>query len=565
MAISLDKARGKDQAAPLVDFVRKELIKDLKTGRYQKIATRFPPEPNGYLHIGHAKAICLNFEIAAEFNGVCWLRMDDTNPAKEDLAYVSAIQEDIRWLGFDWNEKLSFASDYFDRLYEIALKLVQKGLAYVDSQDSQTIRQQRGTFTAPGQQSPYRERSVAQNEALFMAMRAGDFSDGEHVLRAKIDMQHQNLSMRDPVLYRIRHAVHHRTGRDWCIYPMYDYTHCLSDAFEGITHSLCSLEFENNRVLYDWVLEAAEMAWRPRQIEFSRLQLEHTVLSKRHLNLLINEGCVAGWDDPRLPTLSGLRRRGVPAGAILELCNRAGITKKQHRLEVEYFEHHIRQHLGQQTKRAFAVTRPLLLIIDNWSEDKVEWLDAPWHPKHSEMGTRPICFARELYIEQDDFMLEPAKDYRRLAPGRDVRLRYGYIVRCNGAELNADGSIKEVHCSFYSNSRSGQDSSKIKASGVIHWLESKTALPAQLRFYNPLFENPDPESTEDISQGLNPQSLELCDQALIEPAVLKTESAAGPLQFERVGYFIRDPEDAEDGRPVFNRTVSLRDGWTKKG
>ena len=551
----------KASAAQPIDFIRKIIQDDLATGRHDQVVTRFPPEPNGYLHIGHAKAICLSFGIAAEFGGQCWLRFDDTNPLKEEEHYVQAIQRDLKWLGFDWQDRLSFASDYFPRLYEIAEALIEQNLAYVDSQTQEEIRHQRGTLTNPGQNSGYRSRSIAQNLALFHQMRAGAFADAEHVLRAKIDMAHSNINMRDPVLYRIRQAAHQRTGDAWCVYPMYDYTHALCDAFEGITHSLCSLEFENHRPLYEWMLKAANVSWRPRQIEFSRLQLEHTVLSKRKLDLLVKGEHVTGWDDPRLPTLASLKRRGVPAQAVINFCARVGVTKKQHIIEMASLEHSIRSVLENETVRAFAVTDPLPLIIDNWSDALPTQLTVPWHPNKPELGTRDIAFGRRLYIERDDFMLDPPKGYKRLSPNADVRLRYAYIVHCGKPELDSEGNIKAVHCTLHENSRSGEDNSGIKAKSVIHWLSAATAVPALLRLYDRLFQVPDSNRVEDFVQTLNPDSLVLCERACVEPAAI---GLSAPVQFERTGYFVLDQANTTPDRPVFNRTVALRDIWANR-
>lgn len=547
-----------------LDFVRNIIRADLDAGKHKTVVTRFPPEPNGFLHIGHAKAICLSFGIATEFGGRCWLRFDDTNPLKEEDLYVAAIQQDLKWLGFDWGERLSFASDYFERLYKVAESLIEQGLAYVDSQSQAAIRQQRGTLTLPGQNSRHRTRSAAENLELFRGMRLGDFGEAEHVLRAKINMANGNLNMRDPVLYRILHASHHRTGDSWCVYPMYDYTHSLCDAFEGITHSLCSLEFADHRPLYDWVLAAARTAHRPQQIEFSRLQLEHSVLSKRRLNLLVKDALVSGWDDPRMPTLAGLRKRGVPPAAIVDFCGRIGVTKKEHVIEMASFEHNVRATLERRVRRGFALLHPLKLIIDNLSATAPTMLEAAWHPNKPELGTRQIQFGSELYIEQHDFSLDPPKGYKRLTPGVDVRLRYGYILRCGEPELDAAGRVTAVHCTFYENSRSGQDTSGIRAKGVIHWLAASSAVPIRVNLYDVLFSMSNPNQADDISAAVNPDSLTICDTALAEPAVA-TVAKGRSLQFERIGYFIRDAEDTPDARPVFNRTIKLRNGRLKQG
>lgn len=548
--------------APPVDFIRKILRQDLQADEHLTIATRFPPEPNGFLHIGHAKAICLNFGVAQEFGGTCRLRLDDTNPLKEDTSYVEAIQEDIHWLGFDWSMAVSYASDYFEELYRIAEKLVQKSLAYVDSQRPEEIREQRGTLTTPGQDSPWRARDAAENLELLRQMRAGQFAEGEHVLRAKIDMTSDNLNMRDPILYRIRHVAHHRTGNNWCIYPMYDYTHALCDALENITHSLCTLEFEDNRALYDWMLEAADTSARPRQIEFSRLQLEHTLTSKRQLVTLIEQGKVTGWDDPRMPTLAGLRRRGVSPASIRNFCAKTGVTKKNHTIEMSSFEHSVRRELEHELPRAFALMNPLKLIVDNWPADEQLELSAPWHPQQSELGTRALIFSQTLYIERDDFSLQPPKGYKRLVQGADVRLRYGYILRCGEPEMDAKGEVQAVHCSIYKDSRSGEDNSGVRARGVIHWLSAVTAVPAVAHLYDRLFSVSDPGRARNVEETLNPGSLIVCDNALVEPEVARA-SARSAFQFERTGYFIRDAQDATDGRPLFNRTLTLRDTWSK--
>lgn len=549
-------------SAQSTDFIRKVIENDLASGRHKRVVTRFPPEPNGFLHIGHAKSIWLNFEVAEKYGGHCWLRMDDTNPAREDRFYEEAIQQDIQWLGFQWHQ-LSHASDYFDRLYELAKQLIEQGDAYVDSQPQEAIRAQRGTLTMPGKNSPYRDRSVDENMRLFEAMRDDKFGDGEQVLRARIDMTSPNINLRDPVLYRIRHVEHQRTGTDWCLYPMYDYAHCLCDVFEEITHSLCTLEFEDHRHLYDWILAAARTAMRPQQIEFSRLQLAQTVTSKRQLGELVATGQTAGWDDPRMPTLAGLRRRGVPAAAILDFCSRTGVTRKYHIIEAASFDHSVRACLEPRAPRAFAVLDPLKLVIDNWPAEESVTLPAPWHPDEKPgcySDVRQLSFGRDLYIERDDFSLNPPKGYRRLTPGADVRLRYGYIVRCGDPEFDDTGEVVAVHCTFYKDSRSGQDTSGIHARGVIHWLPMHACLPARVQLYDALF-----KAESEDSEGppvLNTDSLTIYDQAQVERVAV--EKARGEaLQFERLGYFIRDIQDADEDLPVFNRTLRLRDSKGK--
>ncbi|MDD3650584.1 glutamine--tRNA ligase/YqeY domain fusion protein [Immundisolibacter sp.] len=545
---------------PPTHFIRQIVEQDLARGKHTRIVTRFPPEPNGYLHIGHAKSICLNFGLAQEFGGVCHLRFDDTNPAKEDLEYVEAIQRDVRWLGFDWGDKLFHASDYFGQLYDYAVHLIEAGKAYVCSLSADDIRAYRGTLTEPGRDSPYRTRSVDENLDLFARMRAGEFPDGAHVLRAKIDMASPNLNLRDPVLYRIKHAPHPLTGNAWCIYPMYDYAHCVSDALEGITHSLCTLEFEDHRALYDWILDQLPVPCHPRQIEFSRLNLSYTVMSKRRLHELVEGGYVAGWDDPRLPTLSGLRRRGVPPGAIREFCARIGVTRKENVIDVAQLETCIREALEQDSPRALAVLRPLKVVIENYPAGDTEWLDAPRHPQRPELGSRRLPFGRELYIERDDFMPEPPRDFHRLAPGREVRLRFAYFIRCERVVTDpATGEVVELICSYDPATRGGSAPDGRKVKGTIHWVDAKHALPAEVRLYDRLFAVPDPTGHDDYLALRNPHSLEVLHGCLLEPALA---DADGTVQFERLGYFTPDP-DSRPGAPVWNRTVSLRDTWAK--
>ena len=549
---------------PGVDFIRARIIEDNATGRYNgRVHTRFPPEPNGYLHLGHAKSICLNFGVAKEFNGLCNLRFDDTNPTKEEQEYVDSIREDVRWLGGDWQDREFYASNYFEQLYTYAEQLITMGKAYVDDLSAEEIREHRGTLTAPGRESPWRNRSVEENLDLFRRMRAGEFADGERVLRAKIDMTSPNLVMRDPTLYRIRHAAHHRTGDTWCIYPMYDYTHCLSDSIEGITHSLCTLEFINNRELYDWVLETLG-AYRPQQIEFARLNLTYTVLSKRKLIQLVKEGHVRGWDDPRMPTLCGLRRRGVPAEALREFCSRIGMARADSTVEYSMLEFCVREHLNAHAARVMAVLDPVKVVIENYPEGQVEEFDMPYHPEDESYGSRKVPFARELYIERDDFRMEPPKKYHRLAPGAEVRLRYAYFITCREAILDDAGNVIELRCVYDPESRGGQSPDGRKVKGTIHWVSARHAIPAEVRLYDQLFaaENPNaaPEG-QTFLDHINPQSLAVVE-GLLEPA-LASLPVGEKVQFERLGYFCKD-RDSTDARPVFNRTATLRDTWAKQ-
>jgi len=535
------------------DFIRSRIARDQAEGRLsQGVVTRFPPEPNGYLHIGHAKSICLNFGVAEEFGGVTYLRFDDTNPVKESEEYVQAIQQDVAWLGFDWGDHLTHASDYFEQLYEFALELIDRGLAYVDSQSMEQIRETRGTLTEPGVESPHRGRSIAENRALFERMRAGEFADGEHVLRAKIDMASPNINLRDPVLYRIRHVHHQRTGDAWPIYPMYDYTHCICDALEGVTHSLCTLEFEDHRPLYDWVLDNISVNVHPPQIEFSRLGLEHTVMSKRLLNRLVDEGLVDGWDDPRMPTLAGLRRRGVPPSAIREFCRRIGVTKQDNTVEMSLLEFCIRQDLEAAAPRGMAVLDPLKVRLSNYHGDE-ELMTAPWHPQQPEFGEKQMPFGPELFIEREDFAEDPPPKYKRLVPGGLVRLRYGFILQCDEVIKDDAGRVVELVCRYFPESRSGADSSGLKPKGTIHWVAAHSAVPVTLRLYDRLFTVPQP-SGDRLAEDINPDSLEL-RQGFVEPAVVASEAAQ--FQFERQGYFCRDLALPA----TFNRTVTLRDSW----
>lgn len=544
------------------------MAEDVAQGKYDgKVMTRFPPEPNGYLHIGHAKSICLNFGVAEEFGGACNLRFDDTNPETEDIKYVQAIQRDVRWLGFDWHDRMYFASDYFDRLYRFAVQLIEAGKAYVDSLNDEEIRAMRGTITEPGNPSPYRDRSIAENLDLFERMRAGEFPDGAHVLRAKIDMASPNMKMRDPLLYRIRHASHYRTGDKWCIYPMYDFAHPLSDAIEGVTHSLCTLEFENNRDIYDWLMENTQQPPRPRQYEFARLNLDYTVMSKRKLLQLVGEGHVDGWDDPRMLTIAGMRRRGVTPEAIRTFSERVGVAKTNSRVETSLLEHCIRDDLNYRAPRVMAVLRPLRMVITNYPEHQVEQLDASYWPRDvPKEGSRKIPFSRVLYIEQEDFMEEPPEDYYRLAPGREVRLRFGYIVKCEKVVKDpATGAIMEVQCTYDPETRGGTVKGR-RVQGTIHWVSASHAVPAEVRLYDRLFSvsNPDdPEEGKTFKDYLNPKSLEVITGAWIEPSIVK-DKPGSRYQFERLGYFVSDREDSRADRLVYNRIIELRDSWAAK-
>ena len=548
-----------------VNFIRKIVEEDLAQGRCQEaVRTRFPPEPNGYLHIGHAKAICLNFGIAEEYGGKCNLRFDDTNPEKEEQKYAAAIQEDVRWLGFDWEDRLFHASDYFESLFQYAVELIKMGRAYVDSLSMEAIRARRGTLTEPGQDSPHRNRPVEESLELFHRMKAGEFDEGDHVLRAKIDMGSPNLNMRDPVLYRIREADHYRTGAAWRIYPMYDFTHCLSDAIEGVTHSLCSLEFEDHRPLYDWFIDNLAPPARPRQYEFARLNLEHTVLSKRKLLELVRERRVKGWDDPRMPTLSGLRRRGFTPRSIREFCERIGVTKSDAYIDMAALEHVIREELDANAPRRMAVLRPLKVVIDNYPENEEELLDAANHPQNSGLGSRQVPFAKALYIERDDFMEEPPRKFFRLAPGREVRLRYAYFITCNEVVKDADsGEVIELRCSYDPATRGGNAPDGRKVKGALHWVSAKHALRAEVRLYDRLFSAANPERDgDDWKAWLNPASEETLTNCFVEPGLAEV-AAEARFQFERLGYFCADRKDWRSEAPVFNRIVPLRDAWAK--
>ena len=546
------------------NFLHAIIEDDLASGRHTYVATRFPPEPNGYLHIGHAKSICLNFGLAERFGGRCHMRFDDTNPEAEEDEYVRSIQADVRWLGFEWGEHLYFASDFFERMYDCAEVLVRDGKAYVDSLDAEQISAYRGSLSEAGRPSPDRDRPAAENLDLLRRMRAGEFADGTYVLRAKIDLGASNMKMRDPLLYRIRHATHHRTGDDWCIYPMYDFAHCLEDAFEGITHSVCTLEFENNRELYDWVVEHTKQAWVPRQYEFARLALNYTTLSKRRLLRLVAEGHVDGWDDPRMPTVAGFRRRGVPAVAVRRFCDEIGVTKNNTVVDIGRFEHAIRDALNHEAPRVMCVTQPLKVVLTNYPEGALETLDASYWPHDvPKEGTRPVPFGRELYVERSDFALDPPKGFYRLTPGQEVRLRYGYVVRCDAAVTDDAGEVVEVRCTYDPASRGGRTADGRKVRGTIHWVAAETALPCELRQYDRLFRTERPGTgAADLLDELNPDSLSV-QRGFVEPSVAD-DPAGTRYQFERNGYFWADPVDSREDALVFNRIVALRDSWAKR-
>ncbi|MBE29657.1 MAG: glutamine--tRNA ligase [Acidiferrobacteraceae bacterium] len=552
-----------DQSSP-TNFIRQLVTADLGAGRYpQGITTRFPPEPNGYLHIGHAKSICLNFGLAEDFGGRCALRFDDTNPDRESPEFVEAIKADVQWLGFDWKERLYHASDYFEQLYTFAVELIDSGHAYVCDLSADEVRGTRGTLTTPGVNSPFRDRSCDENRELFEKMRSGEFPDGSRVLRARINMASPNLHLRDPTLYRIRYQTHHNTGDNWCIYPMYDFTHPLSDAIEGVTHSLCTLEFEDNRALYDWVLEHVTTPSRPYQTEFSRLSLEYTMVSKRLLTILVEQEVVGSWDDPRMPTLSGMRRRGYPPEALVDFCTRIGVTRNQQNVELSVLDNCVREALDPGTPRAFAVTRPLKIVIENYPEDEEEELEALNHPGDESLGTRSLPFCRELYIEHEDFQEDPPKKFFRLAPGREVRLRYAYLVTCTEVIKDSSGEIIEVRCTYDPETRGGNAPDGRKVKGTIHWVSARHSAQAEVRLYEPLFVDPEPHvsSEDDLKNALNETSLTTLDNVQVEPSL----AAAPPgsiFQFERLGYFCVD-RDSTDARRVFNRTVALRDSWAK--
>ena len=553
-----------DDTSPKLDFIRQIVADDLKTSKWGgRVATRFPPEPNGYLHIGHAKSICLNFGIAEEFNGLCNLRFDDTNPEKEEQEYVNSIIKDVHWLGFDWQDRLYYASDYFEQMYQYAVQLIKKGKAYVCDLTAEQIREYRGTLTEPGKNSPYRDRNFEENLDLFERMRAGEFPDGSRTLRAKIDMSHPNLNMRDPVMYRILHATHHRTADKWCIYPTYDWAHGLEDSIEKITHSICTLEFENHRPLYDWFLDQLSVH-HPQQIEFARLNLSYTVMSKRKLLQLVQQGQVAGWDDPRMPTICGLRRRGYSPESIRNFCNVIGVNKFNSTIDIALLEHCVREDLNKTSPRVMAVLRPLKVIIDNYPEGKVEQMEAINNPEDPTAGTREIPFSRELYIERDDFMENPPKKFYRLAPGREVRLRYAYFIRCTSVVKNDKGEIAELHCTYDPATKGGDapDGRKVKA--TLHWVSAQHAPDAEVRLYEHLFTKENPDDVlqgQDFTANLNPNSLKVLSGCKVEPS-LKDAKPLQRFQFERLGYFCVD-SDSSKGRLVFNRTVTLRDPWAK--
>ena len=562
-ASSTETASSTPENSVGLDFLHVRINQDNASGRFgRKVHTRFPPEPNGYLHIGHAKSICINFGLAQEYGGLCNLRFDDTNPVKEDTEYVDSIREDVHWLGGEWDDREYYASNYFDQLYAFAEQLIRDGKAYVDSQSAEEIRASRGTLTQPGTESPYRNRSIEENLDLFHRMRGGEFADGEHVLRAKIDMASPNVVMRDPTLYRIRHAEHHRTGDKWCVYPMYDFTHCLSDSLEGITHSICTLEFVNNRELYDWVLDALNV-YHPQQIEFARLGLTYTVLSKRKLIQLGKGGFVRGWDDPRMPTICGMRRRGYTPEAIRDFCSRIGVARAENLVEYSLLEFCVREHLNAIAPRTMAVLDPIKVVIENYPEGQVEWFDMPFSQDGSVEGSRKVPFSRELYIERDDFREDPPKKFHRLFPGSEVRLRYAYYVTCKDVIKDADGNIVELRCTYDPESKGGATPDGRKIKGTIHWVSVPHAVSAEVRLYEHLFTSPTPGNTPEgveFTDLLNPDSMRVVT-AQVEPALAEFP-AGSRVQFERLGYFCVDP-DSKPGAPVFNRTVTLKDSWAK--
>ncbi|MCH7826686.1 MAG: glutamine--tRNA ligase/YqeY domain fusion protein [Bacteroidetes bacterium] len=559
----MENSEEKDQ---INDFIRQIIKEDLKENKNDgKVHTRFPPEPNGYLHIGHAQAIWLNFGLAEEFNGKCNLRFDDTNPEKEEVEYVDSIMEDIKWLGYDWDIRLYYASDYFEQLYNFAVELIKKGKAYVDSLTPDEIKEYRGTPTELGKASPFRDRTIEENFDLFERMRAGEFEDGKHLLRAKIDMSSPNMNLRDPAIYRIRKVHHHRTGDEWCIYPMYDFAHGQSDALEGITHSICTLEFENHRPLYDWFLDNLSVPCHPQQIEFARLNINYTVMSKRKLLTLVENNIVSGWDDPRMPTLSGFRRRGYTPEAIKNFVERAGIAKRESIIDIALLEHSIREDLNKKTQRVMTVLNPIKVIFDNYPEDKTEELDAVNNPEDEKMGKRKITFSKEIYIEREDFMEDPPKKFFRLSPGNEVRLRYAYIIKCVSVINDENtGEVKEIHCTYDHETRSGMPQSKRKVKGTIHWISVNNSIEAEIRLYDRLFtvEEPTKDKEKDFIDFVNPDSLKILTNCKVEPW-LKNAKALDKFQFERRGYFCLDSKDSSSEKLVFNRTVPLRDTWAK--
>ncbi|EHD0097680.1 glutamine--tRNA ligase [Vibrio vulnificus] len=543
------------------NFIRQIIDKDLADGKHTSVHTRFPPEPNGYLHIGHAKSICLNFGIAQDYQGKCNLRFDDTNPEKEDIEYVESIKNDVSWLGFEWDDEICYSSNYFDKLYEYAVELINKGLAYVDELSPEQIREYRGTLTAPGKPSPYRDRSAEENLALFEKMRDGGFEEGKACLRAKIDMASSFIVMRDPVLYRVRFASHHQTGDKWCIYPMYDFTHCISDALEGITHSICTLEFMDNRRLYDWVLDNITIDCRPHQYEFSRLNLEYTVMSKRKLNQLVTEKLVNGWDDPRMPTISGLRRRGFTPASIREFCKRIGVTKQENMIEFSSLESCIRDDLNENAPRAMAVLDPVKLVIENFPAGELENLTVANHPNKPEMGEREVPFSREIWIEREDFREEANKKYKRLVLGSEVRLRGAYVIKAERVDKDDEGNITTIFCTYDSETLGVNPADGRKVRGVIHWVSADKGVPAEIRLYDRLFTVPNPAAADDFASTINPDSLTVMN-GFVEPSLVEAEAEKG-YQFERMGYFCADSKDSSKEHLVFNRTVGLRDTWAK--
>ena len=556
---------GEGETRESRDFIREIVERDLASGKHDgRVHTRFPPEPNGHLHIGHAKAICLDFGIADEYGGKCNLRFDDTNPTKENPEYVEGIKKDIRWLGFDWENRLYFASDYFEQMYDYAEELIRLGKAYVCDLSAEEVREYRGTLTEPGRNSPYRDRSVEENLELFRRMRAGEFEEGSRTLRARVDMAHPNMNMRDPAIYRILYKPHHRTGEEWCIYPMYDYAHCLEDSIERITHSLCSLEFEDHRPIYDWFLEQLDV-FHPQQIEFARLNITFTIMSKRRLGRLVEEGFVDGWDDPRMPTLSGLRRRGFTPEAIRDFIARIGVAKRDSTVDLSLLEHCVRDDLNRRATRYMAVLDPVKVVIENYPEGRVEELDFVNNPEDPDAGTRKVPFSREIYIDRRDFREDPPRRFYRMSPGKEVRLRYAYLVTCTGFETDDRGNVTEIRCTYDLRTRGGDAPDGRKVRGTLHWVSADHAGRAQVRLYDRLFRVPNPMATEeggDFTDHLNPDSLEVLEEVPVEPALLDTKPGQ-PIQFERVGYFCVDPIDSSDDVKVFNRTVPLRDTWRK--
>ena len=552
---------GIDPEHIATDFIREQIREDVYSEKQKTIVTRFPPEPNGYLHLGHALSICLNFSIAEEFGGMCNLRFDDTNPVKEEVEFIDAIQEDVKWLGFSWNNSPKFASDYFDQLYSWAEFLIEKGSAYVDDLTAEEMREYRGTLIEPGKPSPYRERGVDENLSLFRRMKAGEFVDGEKVLRARIDMSSGNINLRDPVIYRIIHATHPRTGDRWCIYPTYDFAHGQSDAIEGISHSLCTLEFADHRPLYNWFINTLPVPAKPNQYEFAKLQITHTILSKRRLTRLVAENYVKGWDDPRMATLSGLRRRGVPAAALRDFVNRLSVSKNEGEVEIALLEHCIRENLNVESERRMAVLNPLKVVIENYSEPNTDWLEATNHPNLPEKGSRQIPFSKEIWIERDDFMEDPPKKFFRLGLGREVRLRYAFFITCTEIIKDVNGGILEVRCTYDPETRGGNAPDGRKVKGTIHWVSAEHAQEAEIRLYNSLYTCPHPGTENDFVDDINPKSIEVLSGCKLEPSLSELDINA-PIQFERIGYFYKDL-DSQIDKPVYNRTVSLRDSWQK--